>query len=136
MHRNHGARKGETPNAITVEVPEHAQGYDVYHKVSAFSMKPDQWGQSYETRESKYTDMTYVMKTVSGIDELTAEVKGSAYADGMNIRVVNPTAETVTIYSAQGLQIYTGNAVELNLPVADKGVYLVCVGDGTFKLAL
>lgn len=136
VHRYHGSRAGETPNAITVEVPAHAQGYEVYHKVSAYSHKPDKWGQSYDARESKYSDLTYVMKTVSGVDEIVTEVQGRAYAEGMTIRVANPNAEVVSVYTAQGVQLYSGNAAELRLPVADMGVYMVRIGVETFKLAL
>ena len=136
MHRFHGSRAGETPNEITVVVPAHAQGYDIYHKVSAYGRKADKYQQSYDDRESAYTPLEHVMKSQVSVDEIAAGgAAGKAFIEGGSLCVLNPGGLDVTVCSAQGTTLFTGNDAELCMPLADSGIYIVRIGTRTLKVA-
>lgn len=134
----HGAKETEENDAIEITVPTQHLGCEIYHKVSAFGMKPDKYQQFYEERESAFTPLSFVMKSdFTAVDCINNEsVLGNAYVSGSNIVVLNPAGEEVAIYTTDGKVLYQGNAAMRTLTPGQTGVYVVTIGGKTFKLAL
>lgn len=107
----HGRNESDNATSISVEVPHRVSGCDIYHKVSAFSHMPDQYGQSYDARESEYTPLSFVMTSEpSGIEEIQAAAldKDARY------------------FSINGMKVDSSNLVP--------GIYIVRHGDKVSKV--
>lgn len=104
LKRFHGSRDGEDATQIDVTVPPYASGMEIYHKVSAFGRKVTQQGgysESYDDRESAYSDLEYVRTTVkSGIDsiKLDENLNGELrFYNMQGVRVDKPEATGVYV---------------------------------------
>ena len=74
----HGSNQGDYLTSIDVDVPERVQGDDIYHRVSAFSRQADRYGQSYDDRESEYSELSFVMSSVSGVENIAVDAADAA----------------------------------------------------------
>ncbi|MDE6131389.1 MAG: hypothetical protein K2F74_07335, partial [Muribaculaceae bacterium] len=50
----------------------------IYHRVSSFSRQSDRYGQSYDDRESEYSPLSFVMSSVSGVENIAVDAADAA----------------------------------------------------------
>lgn len=101
----HGRHEEDNPTEIKVDIPGHAQGFDIFHKVSAYSHIPDPYGYSYDSRESAYSDVEFVMTSISGIENVATDAAAVApeYFTINGIRLSGaPTSEGIYIVRQGG----------------------------------
>lgn len=133
LYAQYHGRDGSDPTFITVEIPIHATGYDVHHKVSAVKRQGDAWGNVLREAESAFSDTEYLFKTISDIPAVRLNI-GSARVEGELLIVSNPEGEAVNVYALNGTTLYSGSEKEVSLTLPAAGVYVVKIGDITYKV--
>ncbi len=76
--RWHGRNETDIPSEIEVEVAPRVQGLDIYHQVSAFSRMADERNQVYDDRESPMSELTFVMTSISGVEDIVSDAVEAA----------------------------------------------------------
>ncbi len=133
--RFYGSKEGQDPkNRIEVEVPGHATGYNVYHKVSAFSRQADKYGQSYDDRESEYSELMFVTRTISGVDNVVEVGEATVSLAGSTLTVVNPNGEKVRVFGLNGMLLNESSEAVVTTELQDAGVYVAKVGNKAVKV--
>lgn len=128
----HG-RDGSDPTFITVEVPLHATGYELHHKVSAVKSLVDPWGNITKQKESAFSDTEHLFSTISDVPTIRLK-SGSARVEGDVLIVSNPEGESVNVYAINGTTLYSGSQKEVSMPLPAAGVYIVKIGNCTYKV--
>lgn len=106
----HGKDEGDIATEIQVQIPPHALGYEIYHKVSAYGRQVDAYGQSYDDRESEYSPLEFVMKSVNGIEGISADSSDAP------------------------AEYYTIDGYRVSDPASTPGLYIVRRGNETSKV--
>lgn len=128
----HG-RDGSDPTFITVEVPVHATGYMLHHKVSAVKSLIDPWGNVTKQKESSFSDTEDLFSTISDVPAVRLNI-GSARVEGEMLIVSNPEGAAVNVYSMNGTTLYSGSQKEVSMTLPAAGVYIVKIGNITYKV--
>lgn len=135
--RFHGFREGEVPTELEIEIPWWAGTTDdIYHKVSAFSRQADQYGQSYDDRESAYSALNFVMKgpDFTGVETINGDAS-NVKRIGENIIINNPEGAAVSVYTIGGQCLLNTTNTYAVVTLNAHGVYVVRVGQQTYKVA-
>ncbi|MCM1110935.1 MAG: hypothetical protein NC336_07005 [Clostridium sp.] len=133
--RYHGSNTGDIATQIDVNIPGRAEGWKLYHTVSAYGRQVDAWGNSYDDRESLESELEFVMETVAGIDQVVAVGEAEISLDGETIRVSNPNGEAVTVFTADGRQLASSAATDFSYRMTQRGIYIVAVGRKALKVS-
>lgn len=132
--RFHGKNEGDDPTVLEVTVPWYASGWEVLHQVSAFSRQADKYQQSYEDRESAYSPLTYVRTTeLSGVAEVSGD-RSNVTRIGANIAISNPDGEAVRVVTLGGQTLLSTAAEQATVALPAHGLYLVRIGQKTYKV--
>lgn len=116
-----------------------ADGEDTSMKIETPFAQNDKYEyavQGYFSKDNlgKISDFVTVTRGTVSIDSAIAS-GASVSVDGNAVTVVNPGCEAVAIYSVDGCKKYDGASESVSVAL-EKGIYVVCVGDRTFKVAL
>lgn len=121
--------KATTPPTISGTTTYPAFTADVYSK--AVLRVPKASLAAYK-EATNWKDFATIEGFEMAVDKINAdEINIEINSDG--ITVSTPENTTVNVYTTSGLQIYNGQSGEISLPA--KGLYIVCVGGNTFKIA-
>lgn len=130
-------KDGEDYTQFKFTVPDYVSGRDVYNKAQAVRMHLDARGGYDGEAISPFSATDYVGKTdhYVGVKLVQNESNGTAYINNGVIYIQNPDGEPVYVYSVDGKKAITlGNGVELQY-AAERGVYVVRIGDKSIKLS-
>lgn len=118
-------------NEIEVEVPDHAAGNDIYHKVSCTRSMSD--GQQALYAESEYSALEFVFSSTSGLDNVLTDESPvvSVSRDGM----LSTNGGNVKVYNVGGALVFSSEkAGDTTCVLPGRGVYLVNVDGRTSKV--
>lgn len=123
--RFHGTKEGEDPCSIEIEVPAHATGKEIYHKVSAFGRMVDEYAQRYDDRESKYSDLEFVRTTrdISSVKGLSLLEPSAIQKDGM-LTIINPGRSMIAVADISGNVIFRTSDPQASFMLPAHGVYV------------
>lgn len=124
------------PSSFEFEVPDHAQGYDIYQKAQAARIHYDANGRYDGEAFSGFAADDYIASMTSGIrlteNGLTSNIR---VADG-KLYITNPNGEEVSIAKTDGISRRLGNAAEITCSVPSNGIVIVTIGNKATKIAL
>lgn len=132
----HGSKEDEIATELEINVPYHASGYKIYHKVAAFGRQADKYGQSYDDRESLYTPLEYVCETErqSGIESVIEGTDATVMLSGDRLVINNPSALAVRVYDLSGRVLFATADAQAEVVLPAHGVYMATVGSKTVKV--
>lgn len=128
---------GEDHTQFQFTVPDYASGKEVYNKAQAVRMHLDARGSYDGEAISLFSPSDYVGKTNAyvGVGLVVNEGNGTAYINNGVIYVQNPDGEQVYVYNVDGKKAITlGKGAELQY-AAERGVYVVRIGNKSIKLS-
>lgn len=93
------------------------------------------YGDQYNIVYSEISDKVYVDLNNS-VAEAEADASARVYVTGDVLNVYNPDCEAVAVYDAAGCKVFAADNCEENMEVslANRGIYLVKVGDKVMKV--
>lgn len=126
-------QEGGDPEEFSYSIPQRAFNLDVYDKAQAARIHFDENNSHDGEAVSGFSGTSYVCNFFSGVKMVENEGNGLASFDGDLIKVQNPDAENVYIYTADGKMLSLGNKEEITYR-AGNGIFIVRIGSKSVKL--
>lgn len=134
-------------DSTAIDVPvwkdsEKLNGADIYHQIQSVRTptEQDQYASSYKRVYSDWSEPTLVTANINGIGKVS--LNSTSHATVMvkdnNLVVNNPKGEAVNVYGVNGVQVFSNasGAATVNVPMPQRGTYIIKVGKQSIKFVL